>query len=112
MKPAPVNKMRTGKPVWAYWYGLAAWKKVRAKQLHKEPWCRMCAAEGVKRRATVADHIEPHRGDYARFLAGPFQSLCAHHHNSAKQRSERLGYDTAIGADGLPLDGQHPFYRG
>ncbi|MCJ2010440.1 ATP-binding protein [Methylobacterium sp. J-092] len=46
--------------------------------------------------ATVCDHVEPHRGDVERFWAGPFQSVCAHCHNSHKQRQERQG-----GGDGM-----------
>ena len=38
--------------------------------------------------ATVCDHVEPHRGDVAKFHGGPFQSLCAFHHNRDKQRAE------------------------
>lgn len=72
----------------------------------------MCAAAGVTTRAIVADHLQPHRGNAVRFWNGPFQSLCSHHHNSAKQRLERLGYSPELGADGLPVDPRHPFYRG
>ncbi len=69
----------------------------------------MCAAEGVKTKAIVADHIKPHRGNAALFWSGPFQSLCKRCHDSTKQRAERLGYSTAIGLDGLPSDPRHPF---
>lgn len=113
MKPAPLNKARApGKPAWAAWYGTARWKALRADQLKREPNCRMCAADGVKTRAVVADHITPHRGNAVLFWSGPFQSLCSHHHNAAKQRIERLGYSPAIGDDGLPTDPNHPFNRG
>lgn len=109
MKPAHLNK--SGKPAWAAWYGTARWQATRAAQLVKEPWCRMCAAEGVKTRAMIADHIRPHRGDAKLFWFGPFQSLCKRHHDSAKQRIERRGYSSAIGDDGLPTDPRHPFNR-
>lgn len=72
----------------------------------------MCRRDGIQKRATVVDHIEPHRGEVRKFWAGPFQSLCFPHHNSTKQRAERLGYSPEIGPDGLPIDPRHPFNRG
>jgi 5-methylcytosine-specific restriction protein A len=60
-------------------------------QLRCEPLCRMCVAEDQVTPATVADHVIPHRGDYALFWNGELQSLCGHHHNSAKQREEARG---------------------
>ena len=72
----------------------------------------MCAAAGVKARATVVDHIQRHRGNRALFFGGPFQSLCKGCHDGAKQQEERIGYSTAIGADGMPTDARHPFNRG
>lgn len=110
MRPAPLNK--AAKPVWASWYGTARWRALRAAQLSRDPWCKMCAAEGHRVRAVVADHITPHRGNAALFWGGPFQSLCSHHHNAAKQRVEKLGYSPAIGADGMPTDPRHPFNNG
>jgi len=74
---------------WRRWYGTARWRAVRAEQLAQEPLCRMCAADGEVRAATVCDHVEPHRGDEAKFWNGPFQSLCAFHHNRDKQSAER-----------------------
>ncbi|ATQ70275.1 HNH endonuclease [Methylosinus trichosporium OB3b] len=73
---------------WRAWYGLRRWRARAKAQLADEPLCRMCAAEGRVTAATVADHIEPHRGDPALFWAGALQSLCAPHHNRAKQRAE------------------------
>lgn len=72
----------------------------------------MCAAAGVKTRATIVDHIERHRGRRELFFGGPFQSLCKPCHDRTKQQAERLGYATTIGADGLPTDPKHPFFRG
>lgn len=37
------------------------------------------------------DHVEPHGGDPDKFWVGPFQTLCAHCHNSTKQAAERAG---------------------
>ena len=93
-------------------YKTARWQKLRAEQLQREPHCRMCAVGGYGSVATVCDHIERHGGDVIRFWAGPFQSLCAPCHNRSKQRHEHLGFSTAIGADGWPLDPQHYANRG
>jgi hypothetical protein len=56
-------------------------------------------------------HVEPHKGDYNKFVLGKLQSLCATCHSSTKAIVEKRGYDTAIGADGMPLDPRHPVYR-
>jgi 5-methylcytosine-specific restriction protein A len=61
--------------------------------------------------ATVADHIEPHRGDHTLFYEGELQSLCTTCHDSAKQREERGGYSSACDQDGYPLDPRHPANR-
>jgi hypothetical protein len=51
----------------------------------------------------VCDHVEPHRGDLDKFWSGPFQSLCAEHHNSDKQRIEKGGKPKVrIANDGWP----------
>lgn len=76
---------------WRKWYGLARWKRRRAAQLSAQPLCCMCLADGRMIAASVADHIEPHRGDYAKFWEGALQSLCAFHHNRDKQSAERAG---------------------
>lgn len=69
----------------------------------REPTCRRCAARGQVSRASVCDHIEPHRGDLELFWHGPFQSLCATCHSVDKQREE-LGVAPRrfIGLDGWP----------
>ena len=63
----------------------------------------MCRARGRVVLATVVDHIEPHRGDQAKFYGGALQSLCKQCHDSDKQRIE-LGKapKPEIGLDGWP----------
>lgn len=83
-------------------YNTARWQKLRKDHLAQEPLCRMCLPKVTA--ATVCDHIEPHRGDIAKFWAGPFQSLCTHHHSSDKQRIEKGGKARqTFGEDGWPL---------
>jgi 5-methylcytosine-specific restriction enzyme A len=62
----------------------------------------MCQVRGLAVPATIADHIEPHRGDWNAFLTSELQSLCAHCHNSAKRRIELGRPRPDIGEDGYP----------
>lgn len=72
----------------------------------------MCAAVGIVKEATVADHVVPHKGDINLFW-GPLQSLCQQHHSGSKAQQEgRRGYATDIGADGYPTDKRHPWFKG
>jgi len=61
---------------WQHLYNSARWRKIRARQLIKAPFCAECMKRGVFTMATDVDHIEPHRGDIVLFFRGPFQSLC------------------------------------
>lgn len=83
-------------------YKTARWQRLRAAQLMAEPLCRMCKEERRTTAATVCDHIEPHKGDVAKFWAGPFQSLCAAHHNGAKQEMEKSGTRRGCDVNGRP----------
>jgi len=58
--------------------------------------------------ATIADHVEPHKGDVIKFWFGALQSLCKQCHDSPKRNVELHGYHDAIGDDGWPLDPKHP----
>lgn len=75
---------------WRQWYGTQRWRRLAKRHLAEHPVCVMCEREGRVVPATVCDHAVPHRGDAALFWGGPFQSLCAHHHNADKQAAERL----------------------
>ena len=89
--------------VWRSWYGTARWKRRRLDQLRAEPFCAMCLDLGVYVAASVADHVEPHKGDPVKFWRGELQSLCPPHHDRDKKLAELgrplLGCD----ADGWPL---------
>ena len=81
-KPKPTQRGRSAK--WHGWYSLPIWTQVlRPNQLLREPFCRECAKQGLRTRATVVDHIVPHRGDWSLFTARDnLQSLCKHHHDA------------------------------
>lgn len=111
-------------------YKTARWRGKRgrrAQHLNVEPLCRMCKARGIindgsrtmsgevqqdpRRRFLVVDHIEPHRGDEARFFQGALQTLCPDHHDVVKQSQEVRGFSVEVGADGWPVDHGHPANR-
>ena len=59
-----------------------AWQKASKQFLSAHPLCVMCAAEGRYVKATVVDHILPHRGDSILFWdRSNWQSLCKAHHD-------------------------------
>ena len=88
---------RPGKPhqrgesaAWHRFYDLPAWQTLRGAQLIREPWCAECTRLGIRERATVVDHIRPHRGQLELFLdAGNLQSLCKLHHDQKTMRERR-----------------------
>lgn len=89
--------------VHSHMYNNARWRRLREQQLTMHPFCALCGPPVV---ATVCDHVDQHDGDWDKFWAGPFQSLCATCHSSDKQRMEN-GKEPKprFGEDGLPLDG-------
>jgi 5-methylcytosine-specific restriction protein A len=60
--------------------------------------------------ATVADHVQPHRGNCERFWCGELQSLCEACHAGAKQELERTGHLRGSNAEGEPLDPNHHWH--
>ena len=87
-------------------YSTPAWYKLRTAQLRDEPTCRMCG-----QRATVADHIKPHRGDLQLFHdPANLQSLCKRCHDSTKQRQEKRP-SAGCALDGMPSDATHHWRR-
>ena len=93
------------------WYGKQRWRNRAKAQLREHPLCAKCLARGQVTAATVADHIEPHRGDEYAFWFGPLQSLCMPCHNHFKRFEELRGYNTDIDAQGWPIDPRHPANR-
>jgi 5-methylcytosine-specific restriction protein A len=81
------------------------WEKARKTYLMRNPLCVMCQKEGRVTAATVVDHIIPHKGDTALFwdTENNWMSLCAHCHNSTKQRMEK-GRFQVVGEDGWPVE--------
>lgn len=88
----PKQAPRRGSAEYHGWYSLSLWTDdLRPAQLLREPFCRECARRGRRTRATVVDHITPHRGDWARFVdPANHQSLCkpCHDRKTAKEKAE------------------------
>lgn len=74
---------------WQRLYDTRLWKHIRERQLAKEPWCAECLRANIYTPATDCDHIEPHRGDPARFFKGPFQSFCHSCHSKKTEQEVR-----------------------
>ncbi|WP_235815581.1 HNH endonuclease [Cypionkella psychrotolerans] len=63
------------------------WEALRVEFLTLHP---VCAFAGCGAVAAHVDHIKAHKGDRALFWNwNNLQALCAHCHNSVKQRQER-----------------------
>lgn len=93
-------------------YGTTRWQHMRSRQLALAPLCVLCKALGHVEPASVADHVQPHRGDESKFFdAGNLQSLCQSCHDSVKQAQEKSGHLRGSDATGLPLDSRHPWMR-
>ena len=88
-KHKPKDRRSAEAAVWHRWYSLPVFRdELRPMQLLKEPFCRECARQGRRIRATDVDHITPHRGDWALFVnPHNLQSLC-HSCHSRKTAAE------------------------
>lgn len=105
------NAKRYAEKPWRKWYQLKAWRDRRRVQLAAHPLCERCLSEAKIVPATVANHMQPHRGDWNLFISGPLQSLCAPCHDKDVQEIESKGFSTAVAEDGWPSDGSHPANR-
>ena len=88
--PAPRVSVRKRSSEWHSWYSKPIWtKRLRPDQLAREPFCRVCAAQGIRTRATVVDHVQPFRGSWALFVdPSNHQSLCKFHHDQKTMREQ------------------------
>jgi 5-methylcytosine-specific restriction enzyme A len=96
---------------WREWYQSERWRRRRRYQLQLEPLCALCLHQhnGRVTPACIADHIEPHRGDWNKFLTAPLQSLCTDCH-AQKTVSDRGDQPVVtIGVDGWPVERIEPF---
>jgi len=92
------------------------WRRIRARQLAREPLCRHCKADGLTVPATVVDHIDGKAETAHDYRESNLASLCERHHSlktamengsfgRAPGAAKRAGFD----ANGVPLDRTHPW---
>ena len=63
-------------------YKTARWQKLRKQVLLKQPFCAECQRQGKITRATIVDHIKPHKGNLDLFWDEEnLQSLCKSCHD-------------------------------
>lgn len=86
------------------WYSTARWRRLREVKLAQDPLCEWCLEREDIEPATEVHHAEPHRGDEAKFWAGPFLALCRHCHASRGQREDLGQTVVRFGADGWPVE--------
>lgn len=66
------------------------WQKARSRFLKAHPLCEKCRVQGKLVKATVMDHIIPHRGDEKLFWdEGNWQSLCKPCHDKKTMTEDR-----------------------
>lgn len=89
-RPEPRQQRRRTSAAYHGWYSKPIWtKRLRPDQLAREPFCRVCAARGIRTRATVVDHVVPFRGDWDLFVSpSNHQSLCKFHHDQKTAREQ------------------------
>jgi 5-methylcytosine-specific restriction protein A len=104
--------MKTARP-WQHLYWSSKWKAINRERLRREPWCRYCLQDGRHTKATIVDHITPHKGSAALFFSlDNTQSLCKRCHDGAKHAEDARGFSRKIGDDGWPIDARHPANAG
>jgi 5-methylcytosine-specific restriction endonuclease McrA len=90
---------------WHKLYQRARWRSLRQAQLSIQPLCEFCLITEDVTSADVVDHRKPHKGDLKLFYdPDNLQSLCKHHHDSAKQMMERGKKVVTYGVDGYPIE--------
>ena len=66
------------------------WQKARARFLRKHPLCERCKEQGRFTKATVVDHVVPHRGDEQLFWdESNWQALCKPCHDHKTMTEDR-----------------------
>ena len=81
-------------------YNNRRWRRLRRRQLARQPLCERCLAVRLVRPAEVVHHVEPHDGDRAKFWYGKLESLCRSCHEKEHGRTNDAPW---TGTDGWPL---------
>lgn len=87
-------------------YQSAAWKRIRAVQLSRQPLCQGCNVRGHISAASHVDHVFPWRaiGAHA-FTRNIMQSLCpqCHSHKTGQEKQGVILHHTPIGTQTYTL---------
>jgi 5-methylcytosine-specific restriction enzyme A len=92
-------------------YGVR-WREYRLKFLMQNPVCVYCRdRKGIATKATVVDHIQPHKGDHRLFWKPDnHQALCAPCHNGPKKSAEMGDPNRGVDRSGVPVDPTHHWF--
>ncbi len=82
-------------------YGDARWQRAARRFLRRNPLCVDCAELGAVEAATDVDHIEPHKGDRAKFWdRSNWQALCKRCHS--RKTAREVWHSKKGGVSGNP----------
>jgi 5-methylcytosine-specific restriction enzyme A len=102
-------------------YWTKRWRDLRQAKLEAEPFCEICARRGMRVPATAVDHkVSIASGGDPYPPLNDLASMCASCHNTktaARDNPYAFGDGSSLAfkgcnADGLPIDGDHPFWSG
>lgn len=94
-------------------YDTVRWRKEAKRFLSKNPRCVLCLRTDIYTRATIVDHITPHKGDPVLFWdQSNWQPVCASCHSGHKRLQELHGYSQVVDVNGFPVDKEHPWNKG
>ena len=91
-------------------YNTQRWQKLRRRKLRQQPLCERCEAQGKLTPAQDVDHIKPISNGGEAFPALDGLAALCHSCHAVKTRDDERGVVRGAGADGLPLDPEHPWY--
>ena len=82
------------KPWYSKWYHMDIWERLRAEHLRIEPLCRECLIHDQYVQGIEVDHVEPHRGDWDKFVDQKnLQTLCSACHSRKTRAENRKGQE-------------------
>ena len=83
-------------------YGTAAWKRLRAAILRKEPLCRTCREQGKLTPATAVDHIVRVKAGGNRFDTSNLAPICNECHAIKRSREAHDAREAREAASNQP----------
>ena len=98
-------------------YSTKQWRTLRGTTLTRDHYrCQRCGVSLTSGKSqptsAVVHHKKPHKGNLTVFYdPSNLEAVGWSCYSGAIQSQEALGYDTTIGADGSPVDGNHPSVR-